>query len=91
MKISSQFKFSVAGIGLLAICTASITQLNLQKLITDGSAVNKSGIVRGASQRAIKLALGQQSPAQVIAVVDKMIDGLLNGKFRVVTGETQKR
>ncbi|MEM9136997.1 MAG: methyl-accepting chemotaxis protein, partial [Cyanobacteria bacterium P01_F01_bin.42] len=79
VKISSQLKFSVFGIAALASVSAGLTLFNLEKLITDGSAVNKSGIVRGASQRAVKLALGQESPDKVIAVVDRMIDGLMNG------------
>lgn len=79
MKISSQLKYSIVGIGLLAGFAAGLTQFNIQKITADGSAVNKSGIVRGASQRAVKLALGQQSPDKVIGIVDQMIDGLLNG------------
>ena len=79
MKISAQLKLSVVGIGFLAAVNATLTQLNLQKLTSDGSAVNKSGIVRGAAQRSVKLALAKQSPDKVMAVVDKMIDGLLNG------------
>lgn len=79
MKISSQLKFSVLGVGVLASLGAGITWYTLQSLVTDGSAVNKSGIVRGASQRAVKLALGQKSPEKVMGVVDKMINGLLNG------------
>ena len=79
MKISAQLKFSVIGIGALAAISAGISQFNIQRITSDGSAVNKSGIVRGAAQRSVKLALGQSSPDKVIAVVDKMIDGLQNG------------
>ena len=79
MKISSQLKFSIMGVGLLAGVTAGITWANIQGISNDGSAVNKSGIVRGASQRAVKLALGQKSPDKVIRTVDRMINGLLNG------------
>ncbi|NJN23176.1 MAG: hypothetical protein HC810_00560 [Acaryochloridaceae cyanobacterium RL_2_7] len=79
MKITSQLKFSVIGLGVLAALNAGISQLTVKGITSDGSAVNKSGIVRGASQRAIKLTLGDSAPDDVIAVVDKMIDGLQNG------------
>ena len=79
MKISSQLKFSVAGLGVLAALSAGISQLTMQGITNDGSAVNKSGIVRGAAQRSVKLALADSDPSKVMALVDKMIDGLQNG------------
>jgi len=87
MKISSQLKFSVLALGGLASMAAILTQVNLGKITLDGSAVNKSGIVRGASQRAVKLALGQKSPDQGIGVVDKLIKGLLNGDPELTLGQ----
>ena len=79
MKISSQLKLSAAGIGALAVISAGISQLSITKVSSDGSAVNKSGIVRGASQRAVKQVLGKTSADATIATVDRMLNGLQNG------------
>ena len=55
MRITEQLKYSIIG---LAVLTAGVTifeNVRTQEGEFDGSTVNKAGLVRGASQRLVKL------------------------------------
>jgi len=54
MKITTQLKLTVAGLACLAVGATAVANSNTQKGALDGSVVNKSGSVRGATQRLIK-------------------------------------
>lgn len=79
MKITDQLKYTIIG---LAVFTGGITvfeALRTQEAAFDGSTVNKAGIVRGASQRLVKLETQGQASDQIIATIDQIMNGLING------------
>ncbi|NEZ61423.1 methyl-accepting chemotaxis protein [Leptolyngbyaceae cyanobacterium CCMR0082] len=79
MRITAQLKYSIIG---LAVLTAGVTifeNTRTQEGEFDGSMVNKAGIVRGASQRLVKLEIHGQPSDELITKIDTHIDGLLNG------------
>jgi len=63
--------FVVAVVLIVAACLFLFTKC--------AEVVNQAGIVRGGSQRAIKLELGGQSPDKVVTSVENILDGLENG------------
>ncbi|MEO0455379.1 MAG: methyl-accepting chemotaxis protein [Cyanobacteria bacterium P01_A01_bin.114] len=79
MKITKQLKLTVAGLACFAIGSAALANFNTQKGALDGSIVNKSGIVRGATQRLIKLETNDQPSDELSQKIDQLIDGLING------------
>ncbi|EKU99044.1 methyl-accepting chemotaxis protein [Leptolyngbya sp. PCC 7375] len=79
MRITEQLKYSIIG---LAVLTAGVTifeNFRTQEGEFDGSMVNKTGFVRAAAQRLIKLETNGQSNDKLIAEIDTYIDGLING------------
>ena len=77
MKIGTQL---TAG----AIAIGSIVALNLgivfiQSSEEDGKVINQSGVVRGGTQRAIKLELANTPNDELIVKLDNLIEGLING------------
>ncbi|MEM9484625.1 MAG: type IV pili methyl-accepting chemotaxis transducer N-terminal domain-containing protein, partial [Cyanobacteria bacterium P01_F01_bin.116] len=79
MRITEQLKYSIIG---LAVLTAGVTifeNVRTQEGEFDGSTVNKAGIVRGASQRLVKLETHGQPNDELITKIDTTIDGLING------------
>ncbi|MGD1950894.1 MAG: methyl-accepting chemotaxis protein [Leptolyngbyaceae cyanobacterium] len=79
MKITKQLKFTIAGLAFLVFGTTIFENLRAQEGIFDGSAVNKSGIVRGASQRLVKLETNGLPNNELIQTIDQLINGLING------------
>lgn len=79
MKITTQLKLTVAGLACLAVGATAVANSNTQKGALDGSVVNKSGIVRGATQRLIKLETNGQPNDQLIQTLDQLLNGLING------------
>ena len=79
MKITKQLKLTIAGLAFLTLGTTIFENFLAQAGVFDGSAVNKSGLVRGASQRLIKLETNGQPSDELIETVDQLINGLING------------
>jgi methyl-accepting chemotaxis protein len=77
MKISQQLK--CAAIGVLAIGSSSALSVHLNSVGNDSKVVNLTGIVRGGSQRLVKLELAGQSSDRLIAKQDRLINGLIHG------------
>ena len=80
MKISTQLTLGAAGIVIIA--ASSIGSVLLGSSTKDSRVVNYTGIVRGATQRLIKLELAAQNNQQneeIVTQLDKIINGLING------------
>lgn len=65
------FFFSLTGTGLMFVFLTGMTD--------DGRVVNYAGIVRGGTQRLIKLELSNRPSDELIATLDKTITGLSEG------------
>ena len=79
MKITTQLKLTLAGLACLTLGVTVFENLRTQQSALDGSVVNKSGIVRGATQRLVKLETNGQPSDQIIQTLDQLINGLING------------
>ncbi|MGD1855167.1 MAG: methyl-accepting chemotaxis protein [Leptolyngbyaceae cyanobacterium] len=79
MKITTQLKLTIAGLAVFGAATTGLAIYNAQKGLLDGSIVNKSGIVRGASQRLVKLETNGRPNDELAQRIDQLIAGLING------------
>lgn len=82
MKITDRLKLTVGGLSILASLGVVITQLAISRGQSDATVVNRTGIVRGATQRLYKKVLADAPLAdanKVNAVIEANIDGLING------------
>ncbi|MEM8604120.1 MAG: methyl-accepting chemotaxis protein, partial [Cyanobacteria bacterium P01_H01_bin.121] len=79
MKLTTQLRASLLALGLLAVTGEIIGRAELITAELDGSVVNKAGIVRGASQRLVKLELDGQPNDELIQTLDGLVAGLING------------
>lgn len=81
--MSFSIKSKLWGIAALFLLVAALnftaTSYFLHGMSADGRVVNFSGIVRGATQRLVKLELSSQPADNLIAKVDGILTGLLNG------------
>ncbi len=77
MKISHQLK--CAAIGILAIGSSSLVSVYLNSLGNDSKVVNSAGIVRGGTQRLVKLELAGQASDRLIETQNKLVRGLIDG------------
>ena len=76
-------KISVIVLFLLSIFVGSFTVYSISKVQSYGTLINYLGIVRGATQRLVKLELQQQPHDELIAYIDDIIYDLKNtdGKY----------
>ncbi|MBE9079380.1 chemotaxis protein [Romeria aff. gracilis LEGE 07310] len=79
MKITNQLRWTVAGLAAFAALTTVIEFLEVNRTVLDGSVINKSGIVRGATQRLVKLETNGTPSDELIGKLDGLVDGLING------------
>lgn len=79
MKITNQLKYTIAALAAVTVGITAFENFRTQEGRFDGSTVNKAGIVRGATQRLIKLETNSQPSDDLIQTVDRLIDGLING------------
>jgi methyl-accepting chemotaxis protein len=77
MKIGHQLK--CAAIGILAIGSSSLISVYLNSLGNDSKVVNLAGIVRGGTQRLVKLELAGQPNDKLIEKQNRLVNGLING------------
>lgn len=79
MKIVNQLK--VTGIVLLLAAALNLAWVysQIDLMTADGRVVNFSGIVRGATQRLVKLELSGQKSPDLIPRLDKIVKGLTDG------------
>jgi methyl-accepting chemotaxis protein len=77
MKISQQLKCTA--IGILAIGSSSLISVYLNSLDNDSKVVNLTGIVRGGTQRLVKLELAGKQVDPLIENQNRLVNGLING------------
>ena len=76
-------KISVFVLYFLSILVGSYTDYSISKVQSYGTLINYLGIVRGATQRLVKLELQQQPRDELIAYIDDLIYALTHtdGKY----------
>ena len=79
MKITSQLKYTIIGLACLTVGITLFENLRTRDSIFDGSTVNQTGIVRGATQRLVKLETNGQPSAELITKIDQLIPSLIDG------------
>ena len=78
MKITNRLRASVVGLAALAIGNLAVLDFSINGTKSDGRVVNYAGIVRGATQRLVKLEVADKTSEQ-IPKLTKKIDGTING------------
>ena len=81
MHIVSQLRLIVVILFLFGVVGNVAVYWQLDRMTSDGRVVNFAGIVRGATQRLVKLELAGNSPeaAPLRARLDLIVTGLING------------
>lgn len=79
MKITTSLKLTVAGLTGLALFGALSVQSGINELKDDAKIVNAAGVIRGASQRVVKLALAGTIDDELIKKIDGTLVGLAKG------------
>ncbi|MBF0607898.1 MAG: bacteriohemerythrin [Candidatus Magnetobacterium sp. LHC-1] len=79
MKIKTRLRGTVTLFFLLSLASAISVYVLVDRMELDGRVVNYTGIVRGATQRLIKLEISGRPSDELIARLDKIINGLING------------
>ena len=77
MKIGTQLTAGAFGIG--AIVLVNLGVIFLQTSDDEARVINQSGVVRGATQRSIKLEIAGTTNDKLITTLDALIEGLING------------
>lgn len=77
MKITNQLRFTILGILVFAIGNLGFVFLNASD--KDGKVVNNSGVVRGGTQRSVKLELLGKPNDELIQKLDGLVRGLIEG------------
>ncbi len=79
MKISSILNGIAVALLSLAITSCVFVYIQLGNMSTDGRVVNFSGIVRGGTQRLVKLELSEQPNDALMQKIEQIIVGLTQG------------
>ncbi|MEL6495244.1 MAG: methyl-accepting chemotaxis protein [Cyanobacteria bacterium J06623_7] len=77
MKIGTQLTFGAFSIGGIVLLNLGIIFLRSSE--EQAKIINLSGVVRGGTQRSIKLELAKQPDDKLIAKIDGLIESLING------------
>jgi methyl-accepting chemotaxis protein len=77
MKIRTQL--NATAIGIATIAAINIGAVFLESTAKDSKIINYSGMVRGGTQRIVKLELQNKTDEELIQNINKIIDGLMNG------------
>lgn len=77
MKITRQLQ--ATGIGLLVFATSNVAFVYLNTAASDSRVVNYAGIVRGGTQRLVKLELAGTKADKLSGKLDKIVNGLMRG------------
>ena len=79
MKIRTALRGTVALLLIFSIISTVVVFYQLDKMQQDGTVINTAGVVRGATQRLIKLEMAQQPNDELINNLDNIIQGLIDG------------
>jgi methyl-accepting chemotaxis protein len=77
MKIGTQLIAGATAIGTIVVLNTAVVLIRSES--QDASIVNQSGVVRGGTQRSIKLELANRPDDKLIATLDNLIESLING------------
>jgi methyl-accepting chemotaxis protein len=77
MKITTQLKG--VGIGLVIFTVANTAAIFLSETKSDSTVINQAGLVRGGTQRLVKMELTEQPNDKLIAALSKKVSGLIKG------------
>lgn len=79
MRLAASFKIIAITLIVLSLFSASFIIYKLNDMRDDSRVINYSGIVRGATQRLIKLEIHNKPTNELIEKLDKIVNGLING------------
>nr|WP_028305420.1 methyl-accepting chemotaxis protein [Desulfitobacterium sp. PCE1] len=79
MTIRSTLRAIVVLLLIFSMTSTVVVFYQLEKMQQDGSVINTAGVVRGATQRLIKLELAKQPNDELIQKLDGIIEGLIQG------------
>jgi methyl-accepting chemotaxis protein len=78
-RIINQLRITVLVLLLFALFNLVTIYRQIDSMTIDGRIVNYAGIVRGNSQRLIKLTLLEQNTDSIVSKLDDIIQGLIKG------------
>lgn len=79
MTIRSTLRSIVVLLLIFSITSTVVVFYQLGKMQQDGSVINSAGVVRGATQRLIKLEMAKQPNDELMKKLDGIIEGLIHG------------
>lgn len=77
MNINTQLRGTA--IGLLIFAFSNVASVYINGMANDSKVVNYAGIVRGGTQRLIKLEMAGKNSDELILKLDKLVNGLIKG------------
>lgn len=81
MKIRTKLNFIVVVLITFLLVNTVMTFFLISVMKEDASIINQNGVIRGGSQRLVKLELNDIKSDQIISKIDSVINGLLSKKF----------
>ncbi|HEY9725526.1 MAG TPA: methyl-accepting chemotaxis protein [Chroococcales cyanobacterium] len=79
LRIINQLRITVFVLLLFAIFNLVTIYRQIDSMSSDGRIVNYAGIVRGNTQRLMKLTILEQNADDVVSLLDKVVQGLIKG------------
>jgi methyl-accepting chemotaxis protein len=79
LRIINQLRITLFVLLLVAIFNLVTIYRQIDSMTNDGRVVNYAGIVRGNTQRLIKLTILEQNTDSIVSLLDKIIKGLTKG------------
>jgi len=79
LRIINQLRITVFVLLIFALFNLVTIYRQIDSLTSDGRIVNYAGIVRGGTQRLVKLTILEQNTDSIVSQLDKVIQGLIKG------------
>ena len=79
MRIGTTLKIVVAVLLTFSLIGLVSTYVQLSAMSDDGRVVNYAGIIRGATQRLVKLEMNDKPSDELMARIDKIVAGIVQG------------
>ncbi len=77
MKITNQLRATAAGI--LVIALSNLFSVYMNGVANDSTVVNQAGVVRGGTQRLVKLEMAGRNSDKLVNKLDGLVNGLIKG------------
>jgi methyl-accepting chemotaxis protein len=81
--IINQLRITAIVLLFFALFNLVVIYRQIDSMSSDGRIVNYAGIVRGKTQRVIKLEISQQNTDNIISELDQVIKALINGDTKL--------